>query len=263
MDSYGSSPMWHAGLLTLRCLWSLVRPLPDLPVALAMAPPQKQYRTESGGRWKCGVVYRAGTDTADPSVSDAVRAYKVLGQNFTDAVQEDGGCVDNGLHRLLHAAQRTMADSSVVALFRAAVGIRPPERVLAPVAAYAEARDRSTQRKELGPTPGRGLDRMFADCRAVAVRAAAAAAAAKSTGCGVTQVHSTLRLKTRSPGISSKRVQQCCGIPWVRGQERRRGPFCHLGRPRTSSVDNPFIPSPVHLPQRTEPRDPYFYTRRH
>ncbi|KAF4664905.1 hypothetical protein FOZ61_000366 [Perkinsus olseni] len=108
-------------------------PLPDLPVALAMAPPQKQYRTESGGRWKCGVVYRAGTDTADPSVSDAVRAYKVFGQNFTDAVQEDGGCVDNGLHRLLDAAQRTMADSSVVALFRAAVGIRPPERVLAPL----------------------------------------------------------------------------------------------------------------------------------
>ncbi|KAF4728331.1 hypothetical protein FOZ62_002386 [Perkinsus olseni] len=111
----------------------IFQPLPDLPVALAMAPPQKQYRTENGGRWKCGVVYRAGTDTADPSVFDAVRAYKVLGQNFTDAVQEDGGCVDNGLHRLLHAAQRTMADSSVVALFRAAVGIRPPERVLAPL----------------------------------------------------------------------------------------------------------------------------------
>lgn len=65
------------------------RAIPDVPVALAMAPPQKQIRTEDGGRWKCGVVYLAGTDTNDPRVSDAVRAYHVLGEKFSSAVQEN------------------------------------------------------------------------------------------------------------------------------------------------------------------------------
>ncbi|EER10493.1 hypothetical protein Pmar_PMAR005828 [Perkinsus marinus ATCC 50983] len=35
------------------------------------------------------------------------------------------------------------------------------------------------------------------------------------------------------------------------------------GRSRDSSGGNPFIPSPVRLPQKSEPRDPYAYTRRH
>lgn len=65
------------------------RAIHDVPVALAMAPPQKQYRTEEGGRWKCGVVYRAGTDTSDPLVSDAVRAYHALGERFAEAMQGD------------------------------------------------------------------------------------------------------------------------------------------------------------------------------
>ncbi|KAF4668886.1 hypothetical protein FOL47_002843, partial [Perkinsus chesapeaki] len=92
--------------------------VPSLPVGLAMAPPQRRFRKPEGGEWKCGVVYRADADMEDPRVSEAIRAYHILGEGFAGAVQ-DADCYSRELLDVItRAAQRAVADSSVVAMLQ-------------------------------------------------------------------------------------------------------------------------------------------------
>ncbi|EER11686.1 hypothetical protein Pmar_PMAR002288 [Perkinsus marinus ATCC 50983] len=223
-----------------------------------MAPPQKQYRTEEGGRWKCGVVYRAGTDTSDPLVSDAVRAYHALGERFAEAMQGDAR-PEERLELISQAARQAMKDPVVVAMFRSVEPASSPLPSIMPKQETDGLSERSWSRSRRRPSS-------HADSRTRPL--SRSRSPHRFHGEYLMRNNPGLqRIQAEDPIAWDDEVDQSTPVPWdTVGQRTISSPVPPPpppGRPRVSSHDNPFIPSPVHLPQRTEPRDPYFYTRRH